>query len=257
MRENSVRTEEAIAAALTERGAGAGGCGRRGCGDRRTDGGFEQGANDPDAGPMGDTSARASAPTGRCDEHGHYPSPRDRQALRRRTGSCRSRRGKNFGPGRLSPWSVSMGPGKSTLMRLLLGMLRPDSGTAEVLGCPVVDADLARSRVGHLIETVPVWRVDCGGIGPPRGPLAGVGIGRRRATPMAAIIADLGARPLAASSDSHFVAGQSAVLGSPWPWFIGQMLVLDEPSNSSSTSLGVVRVREPFRCEPVKTESRS
>ena len=35
------------------------------------------------------------------------------------------------------------GAGKSTLMRLLLGMLRPDSGTAEVLGCPVVDADRA------------------------------------------------------------------------------------------------------------------
>jgi ABC-type Mn2+/Zn2+ transport system ATPase subunit len=35
------------------------------------------------------------------------------------------------------------GAGKSTLMRLLLGMLRPDAGTAEVLGCPVVDADRA------------------------------------------------------------------------------------------------------------------
>jgi hypothetical protein len=33
-------------------------------------------------------------------------------------------------------------------------MLRPDGGTAEVLGCPVVDADRAVwSRVGHLIET--------------------------------------------------------------------------------------------------------
>ena len=48
------------------------------------------------------------------------------------------------------------GAGKSTLMRLLLGMLRPDGGTAEVLGCPVVDADRAVwSRVGHLIETPP------------------------------------------------------------------------------------------------------
>ena len=41
-------------------------------------------------------------------------------------------------------------------MRLLLGMLRPDGGTAEVLGCPVADADRAVwSRVGHLIETPP------------------------------------------------------------------------------------------------------
>ena len=35
------------------------------------------------------------------------------------------------------------GAGKSTLMRLLLGMLRPDGGEAEVLGCPVADADRA------------------------------------------------------------------------------------------------------------------
>jgi ABC-2 type transport system ATP-binding protein len=41
-------------------------------------------------------------------------------------------------------------------MRLLLGMLRPDGGTAEVLGCPVVEAGRAVwSRVGHLIETPP------------------------------------------------------------------------------------------------------
>ena len=41
-------------------------------------------------------------------------------------------------------------------MRLLLGMLRPDSGSAEVLGCPVADAGRAVwSRVGHLIETPP------------------------------------------------------------------------------------------------------
>ena len=38
------------------------------------------------------------------------------------------------GPGRLSLVGLN-GAGKST-MRLLLGMLRPDGGTAEVLGCP-------------------------------------------------------------------------------------------------------------------------
>jgi ABC-type Mn2+/Zn2+ transport system ATPase subunit len=42
--------------------------------------------------------------------------------------------------------------GKSTLMRLLLGMLRPDRGTAELLGCPVADSGRAVwSRVGHRI----------------------------------------------------------------------------------------------------------
>src|SRR5512132_1596042 len=47
------------------------------------------------------------------------------------------------------------GAGKSTLMRLLLGMLRPDGGEAEVLGCPVADADRAVWSRGHLIETPP------------------------------------------------------------------------------------------------------
>lgn len=46
------------------------------------------------------------------------------------------------------------GAGKTTVMRIILGMLRPDAGTVSILGSPVVDAgaDLW-SRVGHLIET--------------------------------------------------------------------------------------------------------
>ena len=54
MRENSVRTEAAIAAALTEGRAGVRGSGGRSCGDRCIDGALLEWANDPDAGPMGE-----------------------------------------------------------------------------------------------------------------------------------------------------------------------------------------------------------
>ena len=45
------------------------------------------------------------------------------------------------------------GAGKTTIMRLLLGMLQPDRGTVHIHGCPIVDADAATWRwIGHLIE---------------------------------------------------------------------------------------------------------
>ena len=103
------------------------------------------------------------------------------------------------------------GAGKSTLMRLLLGMLRPDSGTAEVLGCPVVDADRAVwSRVGHLIETPPRYgELTVAESVYSAARLQGwdrpVGACRRGRDHHR-----FGAGPLAASSDSHAVAGQSA-----------------------------------------------
>ena len=102
------------------------------------------------------------------------------------------------------------GAGKSTLMRLLLGMLRPDSGTAEVLGCPVVDADRAVwSRVGHLIETPPRY----GELTVAESVYSAArlqGWNRRSARRRCCDHHRFGAGPLAASSDSHFVAGQSA-----------------------------------------------
>ena len=103
------------------------------------------------------------------------------------------------------------GAGKSTLMRLLLGMLRPDSGTAEVLGRRVVDADRAVwSRVGHLIETPPRY----GELTVAESVYSAArlqGWDRRSArVATAAISHGFGVGPLAASSDSHFVAGESA-----------------------------------------------
>jgi ABC-type multidrug transport system ATPase subunit len=51
---------------------------------------------------------------------------------------------------------ISLQKRSCRLIRLLLGMLRRNGGEAEVLGCPVADADRdVWSRVGHLIETPP------------------------------------------------------------------------------------------------------
>jgi ABC-2 type transport system ATP-binding protein len=50
------------------------------------------------------------------------------------------------------------GAGKSTTIRMLLGMIRPTSGTAEVLGEPVrAEAPALWGRVGHLVESATAY----------------------------------------------------------------------------------------------------
>ncbi len=44
------------------------------------------------------------------------------------------------------------GSGKTTTIRILLGLLRPDSGSALVFGCPLETSDETRARVGVLLE---------------------------------------------------------------------------------------------------------
>ena len=50
------------------------------------------------------------------------------------------------------------GAGKSTTIRMLLGMIRPTSGTARVLGEPVTaEAPGLWSRVGHLVDVATAY----------------------------------------------------------------------------------------------------
>jgi ABC-2 type transport system ATP-binding protein len=50
------------------------------------------------------------------------------------------------------------GSGKTTVLRILTGYLRPSAGTARVAGLDVVrDAALARSRVGYVPEDAPLY----------------------------------------------------------------------------------------------------
>src|SRR5690349_5092276 len=56
------------------------------------------------------------------------------------------------------------GAGKTTLIRHLIGLLKPQQGTVRVLGCdPVADPEGALSRIGYLSEDrdLPGWmRID-------------------------------------------------------------------------------------------------
>jgi ABC-2 type transport system ATP-binding protein len=140
------------------------------------------------------------------------------------------------------------GAGKSTLMRLLLGMLRPDAGTAEVLGCPVVDADRAVwSRVGHLIET-PARYGELTVVESVYSAARLQGWDRRTArVAAAAIITDLELGHWRNRATRTLSLGNRQRLGLAMA-LVHQpdVLVLDEPSNSLDP-LGVVRVRELLR----------
>ena len=135
------------------------------------------------------------------------------------------------------------GAGKSTLMRLLLGMLRPDGGTAEVLGCPMVDADRAVwSRVGHLIETPPRY----GELTVAESVYSAArlqGWDRRSArAAAAAIITDLGLGHWQHRATRTLSLGNRQRLGIAMALVHRpDVLVLDEPSNSLDP-LGVVRI---------------
>src|SRR5512147_2520742 len=50
------------------------------------------------------------------------------------------------------------GSGKTTILRILAGYLRPSAGTARIAGLDVVDDALeARARVGYVPEDVPLY----------------------------------------------------------------------------------------------------
>src|SRR2546428_4789275 len=54
------------------------------------------------------------------------------------------------------------GSGKTTILRILTGYLRPSSGTARIAGLDVVNDSLAtRARIGYVAEDVPLY----GGVG--------------------------------------------------------------------------------------------
>src|SRR3954452_19662257 len=49
------------------------------------------------------------------------------------------------------------GAGKTTTMAMLLGLVRPTSGTATVLGHPVTNPERYLRRVGSLLEAPALW----------------------------------------------------------------------------------------------------
>ncbi len=99
------------------------------------------------------------------DERGEPPAPRSVAELRGRPAVVTDQLTKRFGErvavagidielpaGVVSGFVGPNGAGKTTTIGMLLGLIRPISGTAEVLGHPITDPSAYLSRVGALIE---------------------------------------------------------------------------------------------------------
>jgi ABC-2 type transport system ATP-binding protein len=137
------------------------------------------------------------------------------------------------------------GAGKSTTIRMLLGMIRPTAGGAELFGEPVrPDAIGLWSRVGHLVESAVAY--------PELTVRENLEVARRLAgfqdgTRVVRVIERLGLEPYAGRRAGKLSLGNlqrlalaRALLGEP------DLLVLDEPANGLDPA-GVVEIRELLR----------
>ncbi len=137
------------------------------------------------------------------------------------------------------------GAGKSTTIRMLLGMIRPTAGEAELFGIRVrAGATTLWGRVGHLVESATAY--------PDLSVRENLEVGRRLAgvgdrDAVAGLIerlnlgayADRRARSLSLGNLQRLALAR-ALLGKP------DLLVLDEPANGLDPA-GVIEVRELLR----------
>jgi ABC-2 type transport system ATP-binding protein len=137
------------------------------------------------------------------------------------------------------------GAGKTTTMRLLTGLLRPDSGTIEMLGRPFSRSDRHRLfDVGALVES-PSFYPYLSGMENLRA-LASAGPRTPRGR-IDEVLEIVGLRDRADDKVSRYSLGMKqrlgiagALLGDP------QLLLLDEPANGLDPA-GIVAMRETLR----------
>jgi ABC-2 type transport system ATP-binding protein len=140
------------------------------------------------------------------------------------------------------------GSGKTTILRILAGYLRPSAGTARISGLDVVDDSLAaRRRVGYVPEDAPLYggmtvREFLAFMGRLKGLTAG---GLTAAVTAATERLDLGPMrgiPIGRLSRGYRqrVAIAQALLGSP------DLLILDEPTNGLDPRQ-IIEMRELIR----------
>jgi ABC-2 type transport system ATP-binding protein len=136
------------------------------------------------------------------------------------------------------------GAGKSTTIRLLLGMVRPTAGHAEILGVRVGGARGPWGKVGHLVETPSAWpelsvRENLQAAGALQGVRDGRAIDRTIERLGLGEHAHRRAGTLSTGNLQRLALAR-ALLHGP------ELLVLDEPANGLDPA-GVVEVRELLR----------
>lgn len=137
------------------------------------------------------------------------------------------------------------GAGKTTTMRLLTGLLRPDSGTIEMLGRPFTRSDRRRLfDVGALVESPSFYPYLSGRENLLALASAGAPTARSR---VAEVLEIVGLRDRASDKVSRYSLGMKqrlgiagALLGDP------KLLLLDEPANGLDPA-GIVAMRETLR----------
>ena len=137
------------------------------------------------------------------------------------------------------------GAGKTTTMRLLTGLLRPDSGTIEMLGRPFSRSDRRRLfEVGALVESPSFYPYLSGRENLAALAAAGAPTPHGRIDEVLEIV---GLRDRAGDKVSRYSLGMKqrlgiagALLGDP------RLLLLDEPANGLDPA-GIVAMRETLR----------
>lgn len=137
------------------------------------------------------------------------------------------------------------GAGKSTTIRMLLGMIRPTAGTAALFGAPVrADAPMLWQRVGHLVETATAY--------PELTVRENLDVARRlqgvasRSAPDT-VIERLGLDPYVTRRAGTLSLGNLQRLALARALLHGpELLVLDEPANGLDPA-GVIEIRELLR----------
>jgi ABC-type multidrug transport system ATPase subunit len=137
------------------------------------------------------------------------------------------------------------GAGKTTTMRLLTGLLRPDSGTIEMLGRPFSRSDRRRLfDVGALVESPSFYPYLSGRENLQALASAGAKTPRGRVDEVLEIV---GLRDRAGDKVSRYSLGMKQRLGIAGALLSDpQLLLLDEPANGLDPA-GIVAMRETLR----------
>ena len=148
-----------------------------------------------------------------------------------------------FGPGVVTAFLGPNGAGKTTTVRSLLGLVRPDGGTATFDGVAYADLTRPTSVVGAVLESTGAHPARTG-IGHLRACAVASGIDRRRVDEVLGMVGltDAARRRVGGYSLGmrQRLSLATALLGDP------QVLILDEPTNGLDPA-GVRWLRDVLR----------